>query len=206
LTPTRPRVVGPESTVASVSPKHGCGSAYRSTPHVLGVDCVRTIPLCGTPYFTQTAVRVSRARAPLVIVPARGASGQPRGLEEYTQCLPRVNLLAPGREPRPRPAASLGARPAAGLGETRPVHPARHRSGESMTGWYPSALVPDGPCTLPPICMRKEVQRSRNNVRACTDPVAQGISWASSRRSGSRTACGRHPRRRAGRRVCRAPR
>jgi hypothetical protein len=47
LTPTRPRVVGPESTVASVSPKHGCASAYRSTPHVLGVDCVRAIPFVG---------------------------------------------------------------------------------------------------------------------------------------------------------------
>ena len=86
--------MGPKSTVASVSLKHGCESAYRSTPHLLGVDCVRAIPLCGTPYITQTTVPVSRARAPLVIVPTVGTSGQPRGLAKYTQSFSRVNLLA----------------------------------------------------------------------------------------------------------------
>ncbi len=118
LTQTRPRVVGPEPTVASVSLKHGCESAYRSTPHVLGVDCVRAIPLCGTPYITQTAVPVSRARTPLVIVPTVGTSGQPRGLGKYTQCFSRVNLL-------PRLCSA--------------------RAGCAATGDKPSSLTPTPP-------------------------------------------------------------
>lgn len=75
--------------------KHGCESAYRSTPHVLD-DCVRAIPLCGTRYFTQTPCQCQE-HVPRWSSHQEWRERTPRGLKQYTHRFPRVNLLLRSR-------------------------------------------------------------------------------------------------------------
>jgi len=111
---------------ASVLLKHGCGSAYRSTPHVLD-DCVRAIPLCGTRYFTQTPC-LCQEHVPRWSSRREWRERTPRGLKQYTHGFRRVNLFfalagrdrrpnaGPRRSRPPAPPSVEAAGPAASLG------------------------------------------------------------------------------------------